>query len=113
MQENKIVVFADGICPQCGKLCGNGGSGPLHCECGWEGTDEEIRARPIKAPQDKTMQIYNAGANLAIYYIARAFCVGSADIRAANMPIREKAKLLAERVQTALDNMRNLGGINV
>jgi len=28
-------VFADGICPKCGRMCGNGGYGPLKCGCGW------------------------------------------------------------------------------
>ncbi|MDL2238152.1 hypothetical protein LJC56_10080 [Christensenellaceae bacterium OttesenSCG-928-K19] len=29
------VVFMDGHCPECGSWCGNGGSGPLKCSCGW------------------------------------------------------------------------------
>ena len=32
------VVFMDGVCPKCGKMCGNGGFGDtLRCRCGWTG----------------------------------------------------------------------------
>lgn len=44
-------------------------------------------------------KLYTAGANLALYHVARAFCVKSDDIRLAEMPIRDKAKLLVQRIQ--------------
>ena len=31
------IIFVDGICPECGRSCGNGGYGPLRCSCGWVG----------------------------------------------------------------------------
>lgn len=35
----EMIIFADGECPKCGIMCGNGGQGPLKCECGWVGED--------------------------------------------------------------------------
>lgn len=32
-------VFMDTTCPKCGRRCGNGGSGPCRCSCGWVGND--------------------------------------------------------------------------
>lgn len=60
----------------------------------------------MKKEKDPTMQIYNAGANLAIYHIAKAFCVKSADIRASDLKIRDKAKLLAERIFDGIEEKR-------
>lgn len=34
---DELIGFIDGICPECGKSCGNGGRGPLRCSCGWKG----------------------------------------------------------------------------
>lgn len=39
------IIFADGRCPKCGRMCGNGGHGPLRCRCGWVG---EIDLRDIE-----------------------------------------------------------------
>lgn len=33
------IIFVDGICPECGCSCGNGGYGPLRCRCGWVGKE--------------------------------------------------------------------------
>lgn len=33
-------MFIDGKCPKCNRLCGNGGSGPLRCACGWVDTED-------------------------------------------------------------------------
>lgn len=62
----------------------------------------------MKKEKDPTMQIYNAGANLAIYHIAKAFCVKSADIRVSDMKIRDKAKLLVERILEGMEEKREL-----
>ena len=35
--KNAII---DGICPECGLSCGNGGYGPLRCRCGWVGKEK-------------------------------------------------------------------------
>ena len=44
-------------------------------------------------------KLYTAGANLALYHVARAFCVKSDDIRLAEMPIHDKAKLLVQHIR--------------
>lgn len=98
-KENEALVFSDGVCPRCGELCGNGGVGPLRCPCGWEGQMAETEDTSSGTPKSAIMQAYNAGANMAIYYTSKSFCVASADIRATDIPIREKAKLLAQRIQ--------------
>lgn len=34
----KDNVFLDGVCPRCGRRCGNGGHGmKMQCQCGWIG----------------------------------------------------------------------------
>lgn len=41
------MMFLDGICPVCGRTCGNNGAGTaLHCDCGWVG---EIDSRDLEA----------------------------------------------------------------
>lgn len=35
------IIFVDGICPECGCSCGNGGYGPLRCRCGWMGKEAQ------------------------------------------------------------------------
>ena len=30
------MIFADGYCPKCDSLCGNGGGDRLVCKCGWQ-----------------------------------------------------------------------------
>lgn len=39
MKEGETIIFIDGICPECGLSCGNGGYGPLRCRCGWVGKE--------------------------------------------------------------------------
>lgn len=36
---NEPIIFRDGICPECGETCGNGGIGDtFRClDCGWTG----------------------------------------------------------------------------
>lgn len=34
-----LIIFMDGRCPECGRFCWNGGSGPLRCKCGWVGAE--------------------------------------------------------------------------
>lgn len=47
--DNKhFPVFMDGVCPKCGRMCGNGGSGPLRCECGWSGEPSQEVEDAIK-----------------------------------------------------------------
>lgn len=41
-EDLKGKVFIDGFCPNCGNECGNNGSGPLRCTCGWIGEDTAI-----------------------------------------------------------------------
>ena len=41
-------IFVDGVCPECGRMCGNGGSGPLRCECGWIGEPSQEVEDAIK-----------------------------------------------------------------
>lgn len=77
----ETIIFQGGVCPR----------------CGWGGAQEA--EDPNKASKDQTMQAYIAGANLALYHVARAFCVKSDDIRLAELPIQDKAKLLAQRIQ--------------
>lgn len=48
---------------------------------------------------DIALEAYCDGANLALYHIAKAFCVDSRDIREADMGVGEKAKLLAQRIK--------------
>ena len=38
-REGEPIIFMDGICPECGLSCGNGGYGPLRCRCGWVGKE--------------------------------------------------------------------------
>lgn len=40
LKQGQPIIFTDGICPECGCSCGNGGYGPLRCRCGWVGSDE-------------------------------------------------------------------------
>jgi len=40
MRPGEAIVFIDGICPECGLSCGNGGYGPLRCRCGWVGKEK-------------------------------------------------------------------------
>jgi len=42
MREGRPIVFMDGICPECGYSCGNGGYGLLRCRCGWVGEEKEM-----------------------------------------------------------------------
>lgn len=38
MQNIDGPFFMDGVCPKCGRRCGNGGHGmTLRCQCGWTG----------------------------------------------------------------------------
>ena len=39
LREGEPIIFIDGICPECGYSCGNGGYGPLRCRCGWVGKE--------------------------------------------------------------------------
>lgn len=43
-----LPVFMDGVCPKCGRMCGNGGVGPLRCECGWSGEPSQEVEDTIK-----------------------------------------------------------------
>lgn len=40
LKEGETITFIDGICPECGLSCGNGGYGPLRCRCGWVGKEK-------------------------------------------------------------------------
>ncbi|NLH01933.1 MAG: hypothetical protein GX488_08585 [Clostridiales bacterium] len=42
MRVGEPIVFIDGICPNCGCSCGNGGYGPLRCRCGWVGDEPSV-----------------------------------------------------------------------
>ena len=77
----ETIIFKNGICPR----------------CGWGGAQEA--EDPNRASMDPTMLAYIDGANLALYLVAWAFCVKSDDIRLAEIPIQDKAKLLAQRIQ--------------
>lgn len=44
-REGELIMFMDGICPECGYSCGNGGYGPLRCRCGWVGEDLSEEAK--------------------------------------------------------------------
>lgn len=39
-RKDEPIIFIDGICPECGGSCGNGGWGPLRCRCGWVGNEQ-------------------------------------------------------------------------
>lgn len=46
--HDRPIVFMDGICPECGEICGNGGAGDiLRCRCGWSGKMDEGDTRAI------------------------------------------------------------------
>jgi hypothetical protein len=45
MRDGELIMLADGICPECGFSCGNGGYGSLRCRCGWVGEELSSEAR--------------------------------------------------------------------
>lgn len=58
MQNITGPFFLDGVCPKCGRHCGNGGRGmTLWCECGWTGGlnphDAQALAEIFKRHQEK------------------------------------------------------------
>jgi hypothetical protein len=46
-REDELMMFADGICPECGCSCGNGGYGPLRCRCGWVGAEPSAKLKEV------------------------------------------------------------------
>ncbi len=55
-EHEEPIIFADGVCPVCGRYCGNGGIGPLHCVCGWVETapSEELKRAVDELFTDKS-----------------------------------------------------------
>ena len=61
----KNKIFLDGVCPVCGRHCGNGGHGmTLRCPCGWtgefSGKDQEILMEFIRCSQERERKAENA-----------------------------------------------------
>lgn len=64
IDQDRPIVFMDGICPKCGKPCGNGGAGDiLRCQCGWsgkmDGEDARALAEFIRRHKERNKEVHN------------------------------------------------------